>query len=208
VPLTNFQAGILRHLASHRAPESYVVDATPLNRSALRYSSDIGVFHDREERVAAAALNDAKVLQEAGYDVRWLRQLPLVYSAEVGRGHESTRLEWVADSDFRFFPTMPDELFGYILPNGRALDTATPLDAKDVSNRLRKSLDEAEAFITRMPTAQMGLLFIQDGSVIQPDPDRLESYQAHSGQRRGHWPTNPEINAAIFARFQSKPPNL
>ena len=27
----------------------------------------------------------------------------------------STKLEWVVDSDFRFFPALPDELFGYVL---------------------------------------------------------------------------------------------
>jgi hypothetical protein len=44
-----------------------------------------------------------------------------------------------------------------------------------------------------MPTGKMGLLFIKDGEVTQPDPDRLEAYEPHAGQRRGHWPTNPEI---------------
>ena len=44
-----------------------------------------------------------------------LRQLPLTYTAEVRRLNASTRLEWVVDSDFRFFPTMRDETFGYVL---------------------------------------------------------------------------------------------
>src|SRR5450631_553519 len=104
VPLSKIQTEVLRLLASHRDPESYIAGATPLNRDAARYSSDIDVFHDREERVAAAALNDAKVLEAGGYSVRWLRQLPLIYTAEVTRLDASTRLEWVVDSDFRFFP--------------------------------------------------------------------------------------------------------
>jgi hypothetical protein len=86
-----------------------------LNRDAAPYSGDIDVFHDREERVAAAALNDAKVLEAARYSVSWLRQLPLLYTAEVRRQDASTRLEWVVDSDFRFFPIMRDEIFGYVL---------------------------------------------------------------------------------------------
>jgi hypothetical protein len=248
-----------------------VAGATPLNRNAPRYSSDIDVFHDREERVATAALDDSQTLEAAGYRVSWLRQMPLVYTAEVKQGNDSTRLEWVVDSDFRFFPTMKDETFGYILhpadlamnkimaaagrrevrdlfdlvtihetilplgaviwaavekspgfnPEGliaeirrnahypaadwRALQATEPVDPKDVSARLRKALDEAEAFVTRMPTAKIGLLFIKDGEVTQPDPDRLESYEPHAGQRRGHWPTNPEITAAMFARFHHKP---
>jgi hypothetical protein len=41
--------------------------------------------------------------------------LPLLYTAEVTHGAASTRLEWVADSDYRFFPTVQDETFGYVL---------------------------------------------------------------------------------------------
>jgi hypothetical protein len=115
VPLSKIQIDVLRLLAAHRDPESYVAGATPLNRHAPRYSSDIDVFHDRQERVASAALSDAQALAAAGYAVRWLRQLPLMYTAEVTREGASTRLEWVADSDYRFFPTMQDELFGYVL---------------------------------------------------------------------------------------------
>ena len=60
VPLSKIQTEVLRLLASHRDPESYVAGATPLNRDATRYSADIGVFHDREERVAVAALDDCR----------------------------------------------------------------------------------------------------------------------------------------------------
>jgi hypothetical protein len=53
----------------------------------------------------------------------------------------------------------------------------------------------------------MGLLFIKNGEVTQPDPDRLESYEPHAGRRRGHWPTNPEITYAMLARLYNKPPS-
>jgi len=34
----------------------------------------------------------------------------------VARRHEdATKLEWVVDADFRFFPTVADALFGYML---------------------------------------------------------------------------------------------
>ena len=85
MPLTKIQTEVLRLLASHRDPESYVAGATFLNREAPRYSAHIGVFHDREERVALAALDDAKALEAGGYGVKWLRQLPLIYTAEVTR---------------------------------------------------------------------------------------------------------------------------
>ncbi len=115
MPLSNIQIDILRLLAAQRDPESYVAGGTPLNRNAVRFSGDIDIFHDREERVVAAATEDAKILIENGYDVQWLRQFSTIHSAEVDRNGLRTRLEWVADSDFRFFPTVKDEMFGYML---------------------------------------------------------------------------------------------
>lgn len=266
MPLSKIQTDVLRLLASHRDPESYIAGATPLNRDASRYSGDIDVFHDREERVASAALSDAEALVRAGYGVTWLRQLPLIYTAEVTREDASTRLEWVADSDFRFFPTMRDDTFGYVLhpvdlatnkamaaagrrevrdlvdlvtihgsilplggviwaavdkspgftPEGliaeirrhahyplaewRALATSKPLDPKVVTRELLTALDEAEAFVTLMPTEKLGLLFLEGDEVVQPDPDRLQDYHTHAGQRRGQWPSSPEITAAMFER--------
>src|ERR1035438_5662316 len=76
VPLSKIQSDILRVLASQRDPESYVAGATPLNRDAVRYSGDIDIFHDREERVVSAALADAQTLGAAGFNFRWLRQFP------------------------------------------------------------------------------------------------------------------------------------
>jgi hypothetical protein len=66
VPLSKIQADILRLLAAHRDPESYVAGSTPLNRQSPRYSGDIDVFHSREERVASAAASDAQTLEAAG----------------------------------------------------------------------------------------------------------------------------------------------
>lgn len=65
MPLTKIQSDVLLVLAAHRDPESYVAGATPLNRRAGRYSGDIDIFHDREERVASTALNDASILRAA-----------------------------------------------------------------------------------------------------------------------------------------------
>jgi hypothetical protein len=187
------------------------------------------------------------------------------------RQSAGTRLEWVADSDFRFFPVVPDEDFGYMLhsadlatnkvmaaagrrelrdlvdlvtihetilplgavvwaavekspgftPEGliaeirrnsnypaaewRELATAEPLDPVVVSQRLRSALKEAEAFVARMPTQRMGLLFLKDGHAVQPDPDHLELYQTHAGRRRGQWPTTSEISSAMLERY-GKPP--
>ena len=106
MPLSKIQTDILKLLASHRDPESYVGGSTPLNREAARYSADIDVFHDREELVARAAEADAVVLQEHGYALEWQRREPAIYAVLAKRAGQATKLEWVVDSDFRVRPTM------------------------------------------------------------------------------------------------------
>jgi hypothetical protein len=115
VPLSKIQSEILRSLAAHRNPESYVAGAVPLNRDGPRYSDDIDIFHDREEAVAVAAEADAALLTQAGFSIRWLRREPGIFGMVVERAGESMKLEWLRDSDFRFFPTVRDDLFGYVL---------------------------------------------------------------------------------------------
>ena len=48
-----------------------------MNRSTLRYSGDIDIFHDREERVREAAELDSSLLKEHGYALRWHRRDPM-----------------------------------------------------------------------------------------------------------------------------------
>lgn len=269
MPLSKIQIDVLRLLAAHRDPESYVAGSTPLNRDAPRYSGDIDIFHDREDRVARAAEADAAVLQAHGYTLQWERREPAIYTVLAARSGETTKLEWVVDSDFRFFPTMPDETFGYalhpvdlatnkaaaaygrreprdvvdlltindrILPLGaviwasaskalgftpegivneirrvahyteadfRRIASDPPVDPVAVMTRLREILDEAEAFVTKMPTDKVGVLFLKDGHVTQPDPARLHDYTTHAGQRRGHWPTSAEITSEMLANLNT-----
>jgi hypothetical protein len=271
VPLSKIQIDILRLLASHRDPESDVAGSTPLNRDAPRYSGDIDIFHDREERVAQAAQKDAALLEEDGYELKWIRRDPNMYAILASRAGETTKLEWVVDSDFRFFPTMRDDVFGYLLhpvdlatnkvgaaygrreprdvldlltihdrilplgavvwasagkalgftPEGiineirrlaryaeadfRRIDSDPPLDPAGTMTRLRAVLTEAEAFVTRMPTDKAGLLFLKQCRVVQPDPGRLDEYQTHAGQKRGQWPTNTEITAAMLEHYNRNP---
>jgi hypothetical protein len=271
VPLSKIQTEVLKLLAAHRDPESYVAGSTPLNRQATRFSGDIDVFHDREERVARAAEEDAAFLEQNGYALQWERRDPAIYTVLLEHSGETTKLEWVVDSDYRFFPTIPDETFGYMLhpvdlamnkvmaavgrravrdlfdlvtihetvlalgpviwaavekapgftPEGliaeirrnslypaaawQVLVTSEPLDPAVIMKKLRDALDAAEAFVMRMPTDKAGLLFLNDGHVVQPDPDNLETYQTHAGQRRGQWPTNAEITAAMLEGYKQRP---
>jgi hypothetical protein len=94
----------------------------------------------------------------------------------------------------------------YSAAEWRSLRSTEPLDPKDITARLRAALDQAEAFVTRMPTDKLGLLFLdEDGRAVQPDPDRLDDYEPHAGQRRGQWPESPEIRAAMVERYNTQP---
>ena len=141
MPLYRVQSEILRLLAAHRNPESYVAGATALNWDGPRYSGDIDIFHDREEGVAKAAAADATLLAEHGFAVQWVRREPGIFGAVVQRRDESTKLEWARDSDFRFFPTAKDDLFGYRLhmfdiATNKALAAAGRREPRDVLDLL------------------------------------------------------------------------
>ena len=272
MPLSDLQSRLLRILATHRNPESYVAGASPLTHAGPRYSDDIDVFHDREEAVQVAAVADTAALQEAGFQVEWTRRLPSLFTAGIRSGDESTRLEWAVDSDYRFFPVMQDDVFGYVLHladiatnkalaaagrresrdildllliherflplgavvwaavakdpgftpegliaeirrNGRyqqadfdRLRIEAPVDAAVVSRALRAALDEADAFARAIPAGKEGLLFLQDGRAVQPDPGQLDGYLPHAGQRRGHWPGSAEITSAMLERHNKPAP--
>jgi hypothetical protein len=51
-----------------------------------------------------------------------------------------------------------------------ALYSSKPLDPKDITARRPAALADAEGFVTRMPTDKLGLLFLEAGEIVQPDP--------------------------------------
>jgi hypothetical protein len=141
VPLSKIQRDALRLLAAHRNPESYVAGAVPINREGPRFSADIDIFHDREESVALAAEADAGMLRAADFGVQWLRREAGIYGAVVEHEGERTRLEWARDSDFRFFPAIRDDEFGYVLhvidiATNKALAAAGRREPRDVLDLL------------------------------------------------------------------------
>jgi hypothetical protein len=128
-------------LAAQRDPESYVAGAAPINRDGPRFSDDIDIFHDREESVAIAATADAALLKKADFTFSWIRREPGIHGAVVERDGQSTKLEWARDSDFRFFPTVRDDVFGYVLhpvdiATNKALAAAGRREPRDVLDLL------------------------------------------------------------------------
>jgi hypothetical protein len=115
VPLTRLQSHLLRLLANHHSPASDVAGAIALNRDGPRFSGDIDIFHDGDARLVAIAERDAAVIVAADLALTWLPARGNGKRGAVVQGlGETTQLEWVADSAFRFFPTQPDPLFGYV----------------------------------------------------------------------------------------------
>ncbi|MEN9894683.1 MAG: hypothetical protein RIR97_535 [Pseudomonadota bacterium] len=267
MPLSNLQLRILKLLAATRNPESYIAGSSWLTLSGPRFSNDIDIFHDREETVGLFADQDAEILNNAGFVVDWRRRSATFYQALISKDDETTKLEWVVDSDFRFFPIQTDNDFGYILhpvdlamnkimaaagrreprdivdlidlndrilplgaiawaavekspgftPEGllnevsrnarytdadfRRVRAETEIEASEILSRLRLLISEAQDFVHKMPTEKVGLLFLRDGQPVQPDPEHLENYTAHSGQRRGHWPTTSEITHEMLKAY-------
>ena len=141
MPLSRLQREILGLLAANRNPESYVAGATVLNQDGPRFSADIDIFHDREAAVATAAETDTALLATNGCAIQWLRREPGLHAAVVERNDEATRLEWARDSDFRFFPAIRDDLFGYRLhvadlATNKALAAAGRREPRDVLDLL------------------------------------------------------------------------
>ncbi|MGA2576436.1 MAG: hypothetical protein ABSH24_10475 [Bryobacteraceae bacterium] len=132
MPLTKLQSHALRLLAAGRSPDSYVAGDVELNRDGPRFSSDIDIFQDSEERLAAAADADARALTAAGLKLSFRKIQIGRRQAEVNGLGETTQLEWVADSDFRFFPAQRDDLFGYVLdPVDLATNKASAADRRE-----------------------------------------------------------------------------
>ncbi|MBY0232868.1 MAG: nucleotidyl transferase AbiEii/AbiGii toxin family protein [Gemmataceae bacterium] len=138
MPLTAFQKEVLRAIAKNRKPESHIAGGAAINRAegGPRFSGDIDIFHDEAVRVAAYADLDAEALTTHGCSVEWKTRSLGFHQARVTKGNDAVRLDWVADSSFRFFPVQIDEEFGFCLhtadlATNKLLAFATRIVARD-----------------------------------------------------------------------------
>ena len=122
MPLTPFQADIFKVISANRNPDSFIAGGIVINRnvSSARFSDDIDVFHDSAQAVGFSSDADAEALSQAGYNVSFLRRELTFHQAEVTRAGEIIRLDWAADSAFRFFPIVRDEILGFRLHDADA----------------------------------------------------------------------------------------
>jgi hypothetical protein len=117
--LTPFQRSLCRLLAERRKQdgESYVAGGVALNEllGGSRISRDVDLFHDTEEAVAVASKADRELFTAAGLSVEVLRERPGFVEVLVGDASASTRVEWVRDSAYRFFPLVAHDELGLAL---------------------------------------------------------------------------------------------
>lgn len=117
MPLTEHQRRVLALLARTRSPDSYLAGGAALHfaPNSVRYSDDLGFFHDSAERVASAFAEDRTLLVEDGYEVDVEISQPGFIRAIVRRDGRATRIDWAHESAWRFMPPVRDELGGYLL---------------------------------------------------------------------------------------------
>lgn len=80
------------------------------------------------------------------------------------------------------------------------LESDEPIDAGELSRAIKAALERAERFIEKLPSAYAGLLFLEGGKIVEPDFDRLDSYELRACTRAGLWPTDPVAISALLKR--------
>lgn len=117
MPLTPYQAELARLLSTQRSEDSYLAGGAALHiePNTRRYSNDLDYFHDSVARVAEAFAADHAALVAAGYQVQMEVQQPGFLRAAVRKGKDSTLVEWIHDSAWRFLPPVKDPRVGYRL---------------------------------------------------------------------------------------------
>lgn len=169
MPLYNIQRLALEAIAGNRHQGSHIAGGTVINIRGARFSKDIDIFHDlsnNDERVrllSEAVEADVISLEAAGFEVKWDLKRPEFYRAVIEKDGEKTVLEWVVDSDFRFFDSVPDETFGFRLhifdlATNKVLAAASRKEPRDVVDLLyiHKNCFSLAAAIWAAPTKDPG----------------------------------------------------
>lgn len=118
MPLGNFEREVLRVLAANRNPDSFIGGATVLHQAAdsPRRSQDVDVFHDAPELLLAAYEADVAALRKVGFHVEPVGRVePSFRRALVIQDTTQTKIEWVQDTMYRFFPIERDAELGWRL---------------------------------------------------------------------------------------------
>jgi len=134
VPLTEYQAGLVRLLSENRTFDSYLAGgaAILIEPNTKRFSHDLDYFHDSEARVAEAFAADRRLLEATGHLIEVDLNQPGYIRSIVRKGTDATKIEWARDSAWRFMPTVRDERAGFVLhPVDLAVNKALALAGRD-----------------------------------------------------------------------------
>jgi len=143
MPLTPLQAELGRLLAMNRSVDSYLAGGAAIlaEPRTKRFSQDLDYFHDSSARVAGAFKADQGTLERAGFSVAVEISQAGYIQAVVGRGTQSTKIEWAHDSAWRFMPVQRSEAFGFILhPVDLATNKVLALAGRDEARDLVDTL--------------------------------------------------------------------
>ncbi|MGA7409871.1 MAG: hypothetical protein WBW33_05260 [Bryobacteraceae bacterium] len=65
-------------------------------------------------------------------------------------------------------------------------------------------IEQAERFISRIPSDAVGFVFLEGGKPVQPNLEALGTYQRHAGVTGGVWPSSPEISRAMLEGYNKE----
>lgn len=136
MPLTPFQSEVALLLSQNRTEDSHLAGGAALHfkPNSLRFSIDLDYFHDSEDRVSSAFIQDQKLLIENGYECVIEMNQPGYLRCLVKRNKEVTKVEWAHDSSWRFMPVQQIKNIGYILhPIDLAINKLLALVGRDES---------------------------------------------------------------------------
>jgi hypothetical protein len=152
LPISEIQQEALAAIAANRHPGSHIAGGIVINLDGGRFSKDIDIFHDlisNENRVRLLKESvdaDTASLTAAGFGLVWDAVRPEFYRGIISKDSDRTVLEWVVDSDFRFFDAVQDETFGYRLQmfdlaTNKVLAAASRKEARDIVDLLHIDAD-------------------------------------------------------------------
>ena len=134
MPLTDYQASLIRLLSENRTFDSYLAGgaAILIDPNTTRFSRDLDYFHDSEARVAEAFSADRRLLESEGFSLDVDLNQPGYVRAVVRKDGQAVKIEWARDSAWRFMPTMQDDRVGYVLhPIDLAVNKVLALAGRD-----------------------------------------------------------------------------
>jgi hypothetical protein len=113
----------------------------------------------------------------------------------------------------RFPGQSPEEMLADIIRHSRftaeefrVLAMDHPVDVPALHRQIKNMIEDAGAFINRIPSDYVGVVFLDNGKPVEPDLDNVVLYTRRAGARRGLWPSSSEISSAMLDRYNKSSP--